>query len=134
MPHLVVCYSANLEAQADMSRFCRSAVDALLSVRDDAGKPVFPTGGTRAFAYPAAHFAVADGSGDHGFVYINLRMAAGRSAAIHAAAGAALSGAVREHFAPLLAQRHFGLTVQIDEGAEVFDAKLGNLHPLFGAR
>jgi 5-carboxymethyl-2-hydroxymuconate isomerase len=24
-----------------------------------------------------------------------------------------------------------GLTLQIDEGHEVFDAKLGNLHPLF---
>ena len=35
------------------------------------------------------------------------------------------------HFAPLLAQRHVGITLQIDEGPEVFDAKLGNLHPLF---
>jgi 5-carboxymethyl-2-hydroxymuconate isomerase len=31
----------------------------------------------------------------------------------------------------VLAQRPIGLTLQIDEGAEVFDAKFGNLHPLF---
>ena len=47
--------------------------------RDDDGKQVFPTGGTRVLAYPAAHYAVADGKGDHGFVYLNLRMAAGRA-------------------------------------------------------
>ncbi len=131
MPHVVVLYSANLEAQAGMSRFCRTVADALISVRDESGKQVFPTGGIRVFAYPAAHSAVSDGSGDHGFVYVQLRMAAGRSAATHQAAGAALGGAARDFFAPLLAQRKFGLTVQIDEGHEVFDAKLGNLHPLF---
>jgi 5-carboxymethyl-2-hydroxymuconate isomerase len=37
----------------------------------------------------------------------------------------------RAHFAPLLARAPIGLTLQIDEGAEVFDAKFGNLHPLF---
>jgi 5-carboxymethyl-2-hydroxymuconate isomerase len=31
----------------------------------------------------------------------------------------------------VLASHHLGLTLQIDEGPEVFDAKFGNLHPLF---
>jgi len=34
-------------------------------------------------------------------------------------------------FAPAMARRHIGITLQIDEGAEVFDAKHSNLHPLF---
>ena len=131
MPHVVVLYSGNLDAEADMSTFCRHTVDALLTVRDEAGKQVFPTGGVRVFAYPAAHFAVADGSGDHGFIHVLLRMGRGRRAEVHQAAGEALAGAARKHFAALLAARRFGLTVQIDEGSEVFDAKLGNLHPLF---
>lgn len=139
MPHVVVLYTATLETgdgtpaavPLAMSAFCRRAADALLGVRDEAGAQAFPTGGVRVFAYPAAHSAVSDGSGGHGFVYVQLRMARGRSAAVQRAAGQALAGAAREHFAPLLAQRHFGLTVQVDEGAEVFDAKLGNLHPLF---
>jgi 5-carboxymethyl-2-hydroxymuconate isomerase len=37
----------------------------------------------------------------------------------------------RTHFAPLLAQRPVGMTLQIDEGPEVFDAKFGNVHALF---
>jgi len=34
-------------------------------------------------------------------------------------------------FAPAMAQRHIGITLQIDVGPEVFDGKLSNIHPLF---
>ena len=37
----------------------------------------------------------------------------------------------KTHFQPVFMQRHIGLTLQIDEGHEVFDAKHSNLHPLF---
>jgi 5-carboxymethyl-2-hydroxymuconate isomerase len=131
MPHVVVLYSPNLEAESDMSALCRALADAMLAVRDENGAQVFPTGGVRVFAYPAAHFAVADGSGDFAFCWFNLRMARGRSAATQRAAGQALADAAKAHFAPLLERRRVGLTLQVDEGAEVFDAKFGNLHALF---
>jgi 5-carboxymethyl-2-hydroxymuconate isomerase len=131
MPHLVILYTRQLDDEADMSALCRQLADAMLTVRDEAGKAVFPVGGTRVLAYPAAHSAVADGSGDHAFCYLNLRMSRGRSAATQQAAGQALADAARAFFAPVLARRPVGITFQIDEGAEVFDAKLGNLHPLF---
>ena len=67
-------------------------------------------------------------------VYFNLRMGRGRSAATHKTAGDALAAAARAHFAPLLERRHLGLTLQIDEGQEVYDAKFGNLHPLFATK
>jgi 5-carboxymethyl-2-hydroxymuconate isomerase len=117
--------------EAGMPGFCRAAAEALLSVRDESGKAVFPTGGVRVFAYPATHYAVADGSGDYGFIYVQLRMGRGRNALVHQAAGAALGGAARAHFAQLMASRRLGLTVQVDEGAEVFDTKIGNLHEIF---
>lgn len=131
MPHLVILYTPNIEAQIDMTLLCRRMADAMLSVGDETGKPVFPVGGTRVFAYPAAHFAVADGSGDHAFIYFNLRMARGRSEAAKKNAGDAVTAAAREHLGPLLARRAVGLTLQVDEGEEVFDAKFGNLHALF---
>ena len=131
MPHLVLLYTPQLDAQTDISGFCRKLADTMLSVKDENGAQVFPTAGTRVLAYPAAHSAVADGSGDHAFMYFNVRMAKGRSAAVHQAVGEALSAAIREHLGALLAKRPLGLTLQIDEGHEVFDAKLGNLHPLF---
>jgi 5-carboxymethyl-2-hydroxymuconate isomerase len=134
VPHVVVLYTANLEPDADMDGFCRAAADALLRVRDENGKAVFPTGGVRIFAYSASHYAVADGSGDYGFIYVQLRMGRGRSAHVHQTAGTVLSDSARSHFAPLMAARPLGLTVQVDEGAEVFDAKVGNLHQIFNKK
>jgi 5-carboxymethyl-2-hydroxymuconate isomerase len=130
----VMLYTPQLDAEADLSKLCRRLANAMLTVRDESGAQVFPTGGTRVLAYPAAHHAVADGSGDYAFIYFNVRMAKGRSAALHRSVGETLAATVREELAPLLAARPVGLTLQIDEGHEVFDAKLGNLHPLFAKK
>jgi 5-carboxymethyl-2-hydroxymuconate isomerase len=146
MPHLVILYTPNLDAPldqggSDMGALCRALAATMRSQVDaETGKPVFPTGGVRVLAYPAAHYAVADGgaagraaggTGDYGFVYLNLRMARGRSAATQQAVGRALQACAKAHFAPQLTNNHIGVTLQIDEGLEVFDAKNSSLHPLF---
>ena len=94
-------------------------------------------------AYPAPHYAVADGGaaglaaaqfenpGDYAFVYLNVRMGRGRSAAAQQRAGEALTRATHEHFAPVFARRHIGITLQVDVGQEVYDNKHSNIHPLF---
>jgi 5-carboxymethyl-2-hydroxymuconate isomerase len=123
-----------------MTTLCRQLADAMLGVKDEAGQAVFPTGGTRVLAYPAPHYAVADGgaagqaaggTGDYAFVYLNLRMGRGRSEATQQRAGQSLLDVAKAFFAPVMAQRHIGITLQIDVGPEVFDAKHSNLHPLF---
>ena len=140
MPHLVILYTGQLDQEVEMKALCRHLADAMLTVRDEDGKPVFPTGGVRVLAYPAAHHAVADGgaagqaaggTGDYAFAYLNVRMARGRSAATQQRAGDTLLAVAQAFFAPVMARRHIGITLQIDEGHEVFDAKLSNLHPLF---
>jgi 5-carboxymethyl-2-hydroxymuconate isomerase len=140
MPHLVILYTAQLDQQVEMKALCRQLADTMLTVKDEAGKQVFPTGGTRVLAYPAPHYAVADGGaagqaaggdGDYAFVYLNLRMGRGRSEATQQAAGQILVQVVKEFFAPLMATQHMGVTLQIDVGQEVFDAKHSTLHPLF---
>ncbi len=131
MPHLVILYTRPLEDKLDMSTLCRLAADAMLSVRDEKGAQVFPTGGTRVLAYPAAHHAVADGQRPYDFMYLNLRMAKGRSPAVHQAVGQAVLAAVRIQLDPVMAEHHVGVTLQVDEGMEVFDAKHSTIHPLF---
>lgn len=133
MPHLVILYTPNLDTATDMTALCQSLADTMRAQRDESGKAVFPTGGVRVLAYPAAHCAVADAdpARDYGFVYLNLRMARGRSAAVHQSVGRALEACAKAHFASLLATRYIGVTLQIDEGAEVFDAKNSSIHPLF---
>jgi 5-carboxymethyl-2-hydroxymuconate isomerase len=131
MPHLVLLYTGNLDAESDLSALCRSLADAMLTVRDESDQRVFPIGGVRVLAYPAAHFAVADGERDYAFVYLNLRMGRGRSEAVIQRVGEIVLAAAKTHFEPVFARRHIGLTLQIDQGQEVFDAKHGNIHPLF---
>ena len=148
MPHRVLLYSGNLDRPAaqggtDMGVLCRALCDALLTVRDEQDRQVFPTGGTRVLAFPAAHWAIADGGaageaagrgGDYAFVYLNLRMAQGRSAAVHQRTGQTIEAVAKAHFAAHLAGRAIGITVQVDEGHEVFDAKNSSIHPLFAPR
>jgi 5-carboxymethyl-2-hydroxymuconate isomerase len=140
MPHLVMLYSANLDRHADIDALCRQLADKMIEQRDDAGQAVFPPGGTRVLAYPAPHYAIADGGaagraaggdGDYAFAYLNLRVARGRSPAVQQRVGEAIKGVTEAFFKPLLAERHIGVTVQVDEGAEVYDAKISSLHPLF---
>ena len=149
MPHLVILYTPNLERDTDMTALCRALADAMVAFRDPEGRAVFPVGGTRVLAYPAAHYAVADGGaagrsagthrgvqaqgdgGDYAFVYLNLRMGKGRTEAVVQAAGAALQAVAHQHFAPIFGQRHIGITFQVDVGTEAFDSKHSNLHPLF---
>jgi 5-carboxymethyl-2-hydroxymuconate isomerase len=131
MPHLVVLYTNNLETQTDMNALCRKLANAMPTVMDENCKQVLPTGGIRVLAYPAAHYAVADGQRDYGFVYLPLRMGRGRSDAARKKVGETLRAVVQEHFSERLANSHIGVTFQIDEGQEVFDAKLSSIHALF---
>jgi 5-carboxymethyl-2-hydroxymuconate isomerase len=144
MPQIIIHYTAQLDRETDMTALCRTLADTMLTVRDDEGQQVFPTGGVRVMAYPAPHYAVADGGGagraanrfgaqsdDYAFVYLNVRMGRGRSASAQQRAGEALTQATHAHFAQVFGQRHIGITLQIDVGQEVFDNKHSNIHPLF---
>jgi 5-carboxymethyl-2-hydroxymuconate isomerase len=132
MPHLVILYTPNVDAMTDLNVLCRQLADEMLALRDEAGNQVFPTGGTRVLAFPASHYAVADGKGEYGFVYLNVRMAAGRSDAVKQEAGDRLLGVVKRHFDPIFDTRLLGITLQIDESpGQVYDGKHSSLHPLF---
>lgn len=132
MPHLVILYTPNLEAKTDLSRLCRVLADEMLAILDEDAKRVFPTGGTRVLAFPAAHCAVADGRGDYGFMYLNLRMGSGRSGRVKKDTGDRLLGRVKEHMAPVFDHELVGVTLQIDESpGQVYDGKHSTLHPLF---
>ncbi len=140
MPHLVILYTGQLDQAVNMKVLCRQLADAMRTVTDEAGKQVFPTGGTRVLAYPAPHYAVADGGaagiaaggdGDYAFAYLNVRMGRGRSEATQQRAGETLLAVAKAFFAPLMTTQHIGVTLQIDVGQEVFDAKHSSLHPLF---
>ena len=127
MPHLDIQYTANLEADADMTGLCRTLTATLVGLRNDAGEPVFPLTGTRVMAWPAAHYAVADGAPDRAFIYLLLRIKPGRSDAIKKKAGDAVLAAALAHLEPVFAKHPVGLMLEVDEGAHIYEGKQNNL-------
>ncbi|MDI9330719.1 MAG: 5-carboxymethyl-2-hydroxymuconate isomerase [Alphaproteobacteria bacterium] len=138
MPHLVILYTANLENKVDFGPMCRELADTMLAQRDEQGQGVFPLGGTRVFAFPAPHFAVANGQPpegkEMGFVYLNLRMASGRSADVKKTVGDALIGVLHKYVDAAVASDLVGVTLQIDEIPSSFDGRISSLHPYFNTK
>ena len=134
MPHVTIQYTANLDPEARIDALCATLAEVICAQRDDAGQRLYPIGGTRVLAYPAQAYAVADGAPDRAFCYVNARIAPGRPRQRVQATGEALGAAVKAHFAAIFASRPVGITLQIDEGAPVFDLKHSNLHPLFAGK
>jgi 5-carboxymethyl-2-hydroxymuconate isomerase len=120
-----------------MTTLCRQLAGAMLTVKDEAGPSRFFRQAARACwptprrttPWPMAARQVgreAGGTGDYAFVYLNVRMGRGRSEATQQRAGQTLLDVAKAFFAPVMAQRHIGITLQIDVGPEVFDAKHSN--------
>lgn len=135
MPHLVILYTSNLENKIDFDPMCRDLADTMLAQRDEENKAVFPLGGTRVYAYPAPHFAVADGKPpagkEMGFIYLNLRMASGRSAEVKKTVGDALIEVLHKHVDAAVARDLIGVTLQLDEIPSAYDGRISSLHPFF---
>ncbi|PUE59446.1 5-carboxymethyl-2-hydroxymuconate isomerase [Limnohabitans curvus] len=131
MPHLIIQYTAQLDAETDMGELCQTLSATMLAAKHPDGQAVFPIGATRVLAFATSHAVIADGSGDYAYVYLNFRVAKGRTPEMIAQVGQSLLTATQAHFAEVFAQRPIGITLQIDEGHEVFNAVHNNLHPLF---
>jgi 5-carboxymethyl-2-hydroxymuconate isomerase len=128
MPHLNIQYTANLDALTDMGQLCNTLAASLVALRGEDGvAPLFPVAGTRVMAWPAPHFAVADGQPGRAFIYMKLLIAPGRSEALKKCAGDALLAAASAHLDPVFAQHAVGLTLHIDEAAPAYEGKRNNL-------
>ena len=128
MPHLNIQYTANLDALTGMGQLCNTLAATLVALRGEDGvAPLFPVAGTRVMAWPAPHFAVADGKPGRAFVYMNLLITPGRSEALKKRAGDALLAAASAHLDPVFAQHAVGLTLHIDEAAPAYEGKRNNL-------
>lgn len=126
MPHLRIEYTANLDERLDMGDLCQLLAQTLTGMLDAGGKPVFPLYGTRVLAYPAAHAAVGDGDARRSFMYLNLRIAPGRSEALVQAAGEALLAAAQSRLAPIMDQLPLRLTLHIDSSVPDYEGKFSN--------
>jgi 5-carboxymethyl-2-hydroxymuconate isomerase len=129
MPHFIVEYTANLEAQGDLPGLLEKIHAAMI-----AQGGVFPIGGIRSRAIRLDCYRMADGAADYAFVHATLKIGAGRDAATRQRAGDALFEVMKTHFAALYDRRYLALSLEIAEFSEAGTWKHNNVHARFKAR
>ena len=109
MPHQIIEYSANLDA--DMN------IDELVAALHEtaAGIDALPIGGLRTRAVRRDHFAIADGHPDNTFVNVTLRIAEGRTLDVRQDAGEQLFRTLCDFIEPIFERRPVSLSYEIQE-------------------
>lgn len=125
MPHLILEYSDNLEAEGDIGGLLPKLAQGLI----DQG--AYPIGGIRVRAIGVKHYRIADGAADDAFVHATLKIGAGRSDAVKQATCDALFAAIKAHFGDLFARRYLALSLELVEFSEAGTWKHNNIHQRF---
>ena len=133
MPHVVIEYTDNLRADADIAALLKKTNALLIEQRTVAG-PVFPIGGIRSRAIALSEYCVADGSADDAFVHVTVKIGAGRDEATKKQAFDALFAMIVDHFADLYARRGLALSMEVIEFSEAGTWKHNNIHARLKAR
>lgn len=122
MPHIVVEYSANLEAHED--------IQALLGVvhAEALETGVFPLGGIRARAARRDLYIVGDGDPENCFVHLMLMIGPGRSDAVKKAAGEAIFKAVCDHLTATFETVPLAISLTLSELDGELTFRRNNLH------
>lgn len=121
MPHIILDYSANLEADADIPGLCAALRSAAAEC------PAFPLAGIRVRAIRADYFAVADGNPENGYVDISVRLRAGRDLETRKRAAADLFAVARAHLSAVLAARPVALSLEMRDIDPELSPKLNTI-------
>jgi 5-carboxymethyl-2-hydroxymuconate isomerase len=123
MPHFSIEYSSNLDDAIDMGAFCAVVHETLLA------SGLFELGAIRVRAIRCDAYAIADRVARNAFVDMSLRMGIGRGEADRKRVGDAIFEAAEAHFALLLAEPHFALSLEIREIHASLSWKRNAMHP-----
>jgi len=122
MPHFSIEYSANLDAEVDMSEICELVRKAAV----DTG--IFPLGGIRVRAIRCEHYAVADGRPGYGFLAMLLRLGEGRDLAARQKAGEHIFRTLSARLEPLFAKGKFALSFDMQINDKDVSWKRNTIH------
>lgn len=109
MPHVVVEYSANLEALVDPMTLVEAVYGAVIA------QPIFEPPGVRVRAARREHFKIADGDPSHAFVAVTARIGPGRSQEARKAASEAIMAALYGALEAIYSARGLLLSVEVTE-------------------
>jgi len=109
MPHVVIEYSANLEAFVDPMRLVDAVFGAVTAL------PIFDPPGIRVRAARCDDYRIADGDPEHAFVAVTGRIGPGRSQEARKAASEAIMAALFDAVEPIYQSRRLLLSVEVTE-------------------
>ncbi|CAN5142239.1 5-carboxymethyl-2-hydroxymuconate Delta-isomerase [soil metagenome] len=109
MPHIQIDYTASLADAVTEGRL----VDRVHQAAVDSG--IFPVWGIRTFAQAMGEYRVGNGEAGNGFVNVTVRIAPGRSLALHQRIRQELFGAVLAAMGPLFEHHRLGCQLEITE-------------------
>jgi 5-carboxymethyl-2-hydroxymuconate isomerase len=122
VPHLIVEYSANLEARFDLD----SLLDRLHESAVDSG--MFPLGGIRVRAHKAEHYRIADCQPGNAFVHVTAIVGAGRPLDRRERVSRTLFAVICDELAPVQATSPLAISFNMREFDSVLNLKKNNLH------
>ena len=128
MPHLIVEYSANLEADFAPRALAETIHKAALETG------VFPIGGCRTRLARRDIYVIGDGHADNRFIHVQARIGAGRSAEVRQQAAEHIFGRLKTFTADIFARAPLGLTLEIIEIDPVGSLKHNNLPQIIAGR
>jgi 5-carboxymethyl-2-hydroxymuconate isomerase len=126
MAHLIIEYTSNIKAEADLANLLRKANEVII-----AQNGVFPIGGIRSRALELTDYRMADGAADYAFVHATLKIGAGREPAAKKRVCDELFEMMKAHFADLFAKRYLALSMELYEFDEGGTYKHNNVHARF---
>ncbi|MEA2928851.1 MAG: 5-carboxymethyl-2-hydroxymuconate isomerase [Hyphomicrobiales bacterium] len=109
MPHVIVEYSANIEAEISPQRLVEELHQA--AIASGIAEPI----AVRTRLMRREHFRVGDGSPENAFVHIDIRARKGRTLEQKKAAVQALYDQANKTLEPVFRARPLALTVEIHE-------------------
>ncbi len=128
MPHIIIEYSANLDADLHIARL----VGELHRTALETG--VFPIGGLRTRAERRDVYRIADGDVNHAFIAVLARIGQGRDAETRKRVAEQLMEALDKQTTHIYQQRGLGLTVEVQEIDGAASLKKNNLHERLAGR
>ncbi|TCZ77748.1 5-carboxymethyl-2-hydroxymuconate Delta-isomerase [Paenibacillus albiflavus] len=123
MPHIIIEYTDNIKAEANIPALLEKMNNVLIARND-----TFPIGGIRSRAIELHDYRVADGAEDDAFVHTILKIGSGRSEEIKKATCDEMFEVIKEHFADLFNKRYLALSMEIVEFSEGGSYKHNNIH------
>lgn len=127
MPHIIVEYSANLDAHIDIARVVRQTHAAAVA------SGVFEVAAVRTRAERRETYEIADGDPANAFVHVTARIGPGRSSDARRRLGQILIDAVTGALG-VVADGPLALSVEVQELDDTATFRRNNLHARFGTK